>query len=58
MQLRAVAVVLAAVVSSVTATYVPRMPLPMRLAADSPSARAPNAEADPYALPWAIVGRD
>ncbi|KAL7278094.1 hypothetical protein ACG7TL_008064 [Trametes sanguinea] len=30
------------------------MPLPMRLAAKSNSARAPNAGADPYALPWGV----
>ncbi|KAI0808136.1 hypothetical protein C8Q74DRAFT_1363558 [Fomes fomentarius] len=50
----ALVVAIATCMSSATAAYTPRMPLPMRLAA---SARAANAEADPYALPWAIAGR-
>ena len=34
-----------------------RMPLPLRLAANSPSARQPKGHADPYALPWVIADR-
>ena len=33
------------------------MPLPLRLAANSASARLRHAAADPYALPWAVADR-